>query len=288
MPWIPNPLISIHAEDEIPKNCSNADIAEARIRSQSETGGLALLLHLKIVARVMITANLDIPDRLINGQLGIVKHVKFEHGKVTTIYLKLDDHKAGLKEINGCDALARQNKWVPIKRHEALIYIKTSKCSSSQSIRRTQFPLLSWGCTVHKVLGLSLSKGVVSFDLEKQKSFNQGQMYVAISRITNINNLFLIGEYSRNAFKVNTDATTEYNRLRCDSAFEYCENIAVNECSITVTLLNTRSLKKHAIEIAKESCLMESDILCLTETQIRIDQDTFNIKQTLNAFDVFF
>ena len=71
--------------------------------------------------------------------------------------------------------------------------------------------MLSWGCTVHKVQGLSLSKGVVSFDLEKQKSYNQGQMCVAISRITNINNLFLIGEYSRNAFKLNIDATTEYN-----------------------------------------------------------------------------
>ena len=163
-----NPLISTYAEDEIRKNCSNVDIAELRNRNQSETGGIALLLHLKIDARVMITANIDTPDRLINGKLGIVKYFIFEHGKITTIYLKLDDHKAGLKEINGCDALARQNKWVPIKRHEALIYIKTSKCyealiyiktskcSSSPSIRRTQFPvMLSWRCTAHKVQGLS-------------------------------------------------------------------------------------------------------------------------------------
>ena len=57
----------MHAEDVIPKSCSNADIAEARNRSQSETGGLALLLRLKIDARVMITANIDIPNRLING-----------------------------------------------------------------------------------------------------------------------------------------------------------------------------------------------------------------------------
>ena len=78
-----------------------------------------------------------------------------------------------------------------------------------------------------------------------------------------------------------------YNRLKYDSAFEYCENIVANKCSLTVTLLNTRSLKKYAIDIAKESCLMKSDILCLTETQIRIDQDTFNIKQALNDFDVF-
>ena len=101
-----SPLISAHAEDEIPRKCSNADIADARNRSQSETGGLALLLHLKIGARVIITVNIDIPNRLINGQLGIVKHFKFEQGRVTTIYLKLHDHKAGLKEINGCDALA--------------------------------------------------------------------------------------------------------------------------------------------------------------------------------------
>ena len=33
---------------------------------------------------------------------------------------------------------------------------------------------------------------------------------------------------------------------------------------------------------------MESDILCLTEIQIIIDQETFNIEETLNGFDVFF
>ena len=70
-------------------------------------------------------------------------------------------------------------------------------------------------------------------------------MYVTIGRITNINNLFLIGQYSPNAFNtdVNTDATTEYNRLRCDSALECCENITVNKCSLTVMLVNTPSLK---------------------------------------------
>ena len=92
-------------------------------------------------------------------------------------------------------------------------------------------------------------------------------MYVTISRITNINSLFLTIGYSPNAFKVNADTTAEYTRLRCDSAFECCEKIAVNECSLTVTLLNIRSLKKYAIDIAKDSCLIESDILCLTETR---------------------
>ena len=55
-----------------------------------------------------------------------------------------------------------------------------------------------------------------------------------------------------------------------------------------MSLLNTRSLKKHATDIAKESRLMESDVICLTETQISMGEDTFNIEQTLNNFNAYF
>ena len=48
--------------------------------------------------------------------------------------------------------------------------------------------MLFWTCTVHKVQGLSLKSAVVSFDLEKQKTFNQGEMYVALGRVTKADN----------------------------------------------------------------------------------------------------
>ena len=55
-----------------------------------------------------------------------------------------------------------------------------------------QFPLtFSWACTVHKLQGLSLGEGVVSFELVKQKSFNQGQIHVALSRISSIKKMYL-------------------------------------------------------------------------------------------------
>ena len=52
--------------------------------------------------------------------------------------------------------------------------------------------MLSWACTVHKVQGLSLNSAVISSDLEKQKFFNQGQMYVTLSHVTDIKNFHLI------------------------------------------------------------------------------------------------
>ena len=93
--------------------------------------------------------------------------------------------------MHGSNIIAKSNRSIPIKKGKTQIYLNKSKSISSSYIKRTQFPLmLSWACTVHKVQGLSLDVGVVSFNLENQRSFNQGQMYVALSRVTRINNLF--------------------------------------------------------------------------------------------------
>ena len=67
-----------------------------------------------------------------------------------------------------------------------------------------------WGCTAHKVQGLSLAERVVSFDLEKRKSFNQGKLYVALGRISSMSEMYLIGSYNNAALKVNESAKKEY------------------------------------------------------------------------------
>ena len=117
-----------------------------------------------------------------------MKYFGLNQNEVDTIYVAFDDTSAGQKRINGNDVTARNNRWVPIRGEQTSIYVSKNR-TTSPAINRTQFPLmLSWACTVHKVQGLSINAGVIGFDLERQRSFNQGQIYVALSHVRDMNN----------------------------------------------------------------------------------------------------
>ena len=253
-------------------------------QSQSETEELAGTLELKVNARVMLTVNVDLEDRLVNGQLGTVKHFqKDQNGNVLKIYIAFDDCEAGLKSISK-DAFASQNVWVPIEKAEANIRIRTNK-DSSPAVTRTQFPLmLAWGCTVHKFQGLTLEEVVISFDLVKQKNFNYGQMYVALSKVTSLNGLYFIGEFNLSYIRADPRAIYEYCRMRNEKKIQTIDIPSSSDKTFTFLLLNTRSFPKHAIDISKDKRLYQADILCLTETHITPEQTTHMADQHLSQF----
>ena len=94
------------------------------------------------------------------------------------------------------DPKARRYDSIPIEKVTLDILTKVKK-GTSPVVKRTQFPLtLSWACTVHEVQRLGLAQLVVSFDLLKQKAFNHGQIYVALSRAKTLEGLFLIGNFN--------------------------------------------------------------------------------------------
>ena len=141
MKQIPGELVKIQAKDQLPKTCDISYAKQAQKRKQSETGGLACSLELKINSRVMLTTNINIEDQLINEHIGTVKHIEIKENEVRTIYLELDDKCAGQIRIGGSDIIAKNNKWVPIKREETYIYLNKYK-TTSPAIKRTQFPLV--------------------------------------------------------------------------------------------------------------------------------------------------
>ena len=234
------PLIKIFAIDKLPldSELSNVDITWIQHASLSETRGLPYELDIKIGARIMITKNIDIEDKLINGQIGVVQQIELRHSKVTSIYVKFDDDKAGTISMRN-DPVSRVNRWVKIERVESVFNTK-KRFLNSPSVCRTQFPLmLSWACKCHKVQGLTLPSAVISFQLYRQKQFNAGQMYVALSRVTSLSKLYLLGNYAENAIRVNSKADIGYERLQQENVFEPIETVKLSLNTVSITLLNT-------------------------------------------------
>ena len=55
---------------------------------------------------------------------------------------------------------------------------------------------------------------------------------------------------------------------------------------MTVSLLSTRSLRRHLQDILEDKNLMENDLLCLTEIQVCHENDLSDIKQQLDTYEV--
>ena len=66
-------------------------IEAAQNQKQTETGGLAKSLLLKIGAKVMLTVNINIQDGLINGQVGEVKHMVLQNNTAKKLYVNFLD-----------------------------------------------------------------------------------------------------------------------------------------------------------------------------------------------------
>ena len=157
--------ISLSAIDDIPHEVQLSDkqLETIRTRTTGDTGNLASVLKLKIGAKVMLTCNINIENGLVNGLVRRAMRIGHERNTVEVIYVRFDGQNAGLATMQS-DIIARQQHLVPIQKCEVSFLIK--KNTPNPSIKRTQFPLvLSWACTVHKVQGLSLKEGVISFDL---------------------------------------------------------------------------------------------------------------------------
>ena len=281
------PLHKLKAIDQYPPHVTKQDIDRMLTRGRSETGGLDSEILVKENCRVMLTTNIDINDRLINGQMGTIKKIAINENtnKPSVLYIKFDDAQAGIKSMEKCtDAYARQNGAVPIQPVLARIKVRPGKPSSPE-IQRLQFPItLAWTCTVHKVQGLTVNEIVVSFELNRQNHFNYVQIYVALSRARSLQGLHVTGKIENKHVKANPKVHAEYQRLRQQADKFSTIPILHDVQTLKVCLLNIRSLQKHSIDIKYDLNLTKCDILALTETQLLPHHTDGTIRQTLQPY----
>ena len=122
----------------------------------SQTANLPAKLKLCVGARVMLTDNISVSGRLINGSIGTVKHLDRRSKPLcSTTYVKFDDPKAGNSikdgrlrgELKECVPNIARVKRFPLKRGKSTVIDK-----------RKQFLLiLGHAITVHKSQGSTLA-----------------------------------------------------------------------------------------------------------------------------------
>ena len=145
----------------------------AKAEITGEFGGRAYpadeSLELKVGAQVMFLRN-DPDQRWVNGSVGTVTKI------ASTVFV----------EIDGEEHEVQPAVWEKYKY---------SYSAATKQLRRdivaefTQFPLrLAWAVTIHKSQGKTYDRAIVDLG---QRSFAPGQTYVALSRISSLDGLYL-------------------------------------------------------------------------------------------------
>ena len=131
-------------------------------------------LRLKVGAQVMFVKN-DPQRRWVNGTIGIVKFI--EHGSVT-----LEVLKNGIPHMYDVQPAV----W-KLKKYTYDYEIDTIKYKIIGTYK--QYPLmLAWSVTIHKSQGKTLDEVIIDMDFG---SFACGQLYVALSRATSLEGIYL-------------------------------------------------------------------------------------------------
>ena len=114
----------------------------------------------------MLTVNINLSDRIVNGQFGTTDNIVFTKSGISKIYLKFDELLVGKQLIFG-DFYSSTHQVVPVNRVES--HISLTRKNNLHMIRRTQFSLmLAYTCTIHKVQGLTIPNTVLVFDLKNK------------------------------------------------------------------------------------------------------------------------
>lgn len=123
-------------------------------------------LQVKVGAKVILVRNYAIDRNLVNGRTGIIENIYGDcdaEEQVITVRFSND-------QIEDISRILLENN--------------TRKYSCS----RYQFPLkLAWAISIHKTQSMTIESAIVDLS----NTFTDGQSYVAISRITDINNLYI-------------------------------------------------------------------------------------------------
>jgi hypothetical protein len=126
----------IEAIDSIAGQTKHINLSQLS-KKRSETGGLHVVLKLALNARVMLTANVDVSDGLVNGaMMGTIKHViTNDKNEVISILIHFDNVTVGVKCIQTSPYKQMYPNVVPICKHEVQFLARGKKSAEVTRIQ---------------------------------------------------------------------------------------------------------------------------------------------------------
>lgn len=198
------------------------------------------LLQLKVGAQVMFIRNdtADKGKRYFNGKIGIVSRLDEEK-----IFVQCDDEPYEIE--------VQKEKWENIRY---TLNKSTRQLDTDVLGSFTQFPLrLAWAITIHKSQGLTFEKAII----DAGEAFAPGQVYVALSRCTNLEGIVLQSRirssslYSDNRIVEFSQRSASSNQLQEELAIarkQYQLSVLVSTFDFSEVISNCKELSAYLIE----------------------------------------
>ena len=219
-------------------------------------------LKLAIGARAMLITNVDVSDGLSNGVSGVIKGIEYgkSHNMPKTIFVHFDSPRIGSKLRSTKSIPSKYSDCIPINPHKNTMTVKLN--GKAVTITREQVPLkLSWAVTVHKVQGQTTSQAVISM-----KHHTKAMAYVALSRVSSIDGMYLI-DYDSSKIFCDEGIAKELAKMPvCDvSLANPFTNVDHNK-SFIIAHHNIQSLNAHIDDLKLNKELRKAHVICISET----------------------
>lgn len=193
----------------------------------------AKCVQLKRGMLVVLLTNLDLEAGLCNGSQGVICSFEDYNPKMMPMKETYDSRgrrkvepQPGQRVVRGENAATQESeikkfitsesapvkKWPVVQFHNGVRRTVYAECSIAQLgdeephslLARTQIPLApAWAMTIHKSQSLTLDRVIVNLS----KAFEDGQVYVALSRATGLSGLKIEGDgdFLRSKLMVNSE-----------------------------------------------------------------------------------
>lgn len=257
----------------------------------SDSNGLRYNTFLKVGGLYFITTNIDVSDGLFNGSTGLLKAIEFasardESGRRVPyrVWMHFPDLRVGAHKRKTSQSIIKQRLkinndyqlWTPIERIQRRMS-KSFVCEGVQVVR-SQIPLVPCnGMTIAKCQGATMETVVVSVKGTGNAKLSRAELYVACSRATSLNGLFIDGNFiPPNPAPDDDQVTAAYRKLCCnphDFSLQFFQDLptSVNK----LYFHNVESLRPHLLDVFADPCVKAADLIALVEPRT-LSTDVFN------------